>query len=129
MNSRAMLALAARYTEILDAHEAIPVRAELDRPFSLPADRSVLLNHARWQLDMVRQVVHRLGGESTATRLLGSAQGLLMATGLLTVGDTWRDNAGWLDSASVRAFDSAMEELAQSRSEYLTGSRVSKLCD
>jgi hypothetical protein len=123
MNSRAMLALADQYTALLDASGAIPVRADLDHSFDLPVDRVILLNHVRWQLDMVRQVVHRLGGESTATRLLGSAQGLLLAAGLLTVGDMWRDNAGWLDSASVRAFDTAMEELDQNRCGHLLGSR------
>ena len=113
MNSRAMLALAERYITLLDANDAIPRRADVDRSFELPKDRAILLNHARWQLDMVRRVVHRLGGESTATRLLGSAQGLLVATGLLTIGRTWRDNAEWLDGASVRAFNTAMEEVAE----------------
>ena len=69
--------------------------------------------HAGWQLEMVRRVLHRLGGQATAIRLLVSsgAQGTLLARGLLTVGDVWRDNASWLDGTSVRAFDAAMAEM------------------
>ena len=70
-----------------------------------------MLNHARWQLEIVRQVVHRLGGESTAIRILGSAQGLLIASGLMTVGEVWRNNEKWLDGASLRAFETTKAEL------------------
>jgi hypothetical protein len=75
-------------------------------------DRSAILSHARWQLEMARVVIERVGGEATATRLLGSAQGILLAAGLVTVGETWRENKKWLDSSSIRAFGSAMADLA-----------------
>ena len=70
-----------------------------------------MLNHARWQVEMVRLVAHRLGGESTALRLLGSAQGLLIASGLLTVREVWNANEKWLDGASLRAFETTKAEL------------------
>jgi len=113
MNSREMLAITDRYAALLESNGAVPRRVDVERNFRLPADRMVLLNHARWQLEMVRRVVHRLGGESTAIRLFGSAQGLMVAAGLLTVAETWRENAQWLDGASVRAFDTAIQELDQ----------------
>ena len=111
MNRRGMLALADRYAALLDANGAVLQRADVDHRFTFPADHVILLNHARWQVEMVRRVAHRLGGEPTAIRLLGSAQGLLIAMGLLTVGETWRDNTGWLEGTSIRAFDVAVAEL------------------
>ena len=111
MKRRAMLALADEYAALLDANGAVVSRANLYQRFALATDRRVMLNHARWQVEMVRQVAHRLGGESTAIRLLGSAQGLLMALGLVTLGDVWTENEKWLDGASVRAFETAMAEL------------------
>lgn len=115
MNHHAMLAVAACYARLLENEGAIAQRADLARRFGLDRDdhveRPTLLNHARWQLEMVGRVLHRLGGEATAIRLLGSAQGILLASGLLTVGDVWRDNATWLDGTSVRAFDAAMAEM------------------
>ena len=113
MNSIAMLAAVDRYAALLDGSGAMPIRADVNQEFAMPRDRLLLLNHARWQLEMVRRVLDRLGGESTAVRLLGSAQGILVATGLLTIGDTWRDNAEWLSGSSIRAFDSAMHEIDQ----------------
>ena len=113
VNSIAMLAAVDRYAALLDASGAVPVRADVNQEFAMPRDRLLLLNHARWRLEMVRRVLNRLGGESTAVRVLGSAQGILVATGLLTVGETWRDNAEWLSGASVRAFDSAMYQIDQ----------------
>jgi hypothetical protein len=113
MNRRAMLSVANRYALLLEAHGAVVRRADLDRNFSTAADRMVLLNHARWQLEMVDRLIDRVGGLATAIRLLGSAQGILIALGLITVGDTSRDNREWLDGASIRAFDSAVEELAR----------------
>ena len=117
MNRRGMLALADRYAALLDANGAILQRADIDHRFTLPADHVVLLNQARWQVEMVRRVAHRLGGEPTAIRLLGSAQGLLIAMGFLTVGETWRDNTGWLEGTSVRAFDAAITELTSAATE------------
>ena len=61
---------------------------------------------------MVRRVIDRVGGETVAVRLLGSAQGLLIATGLVSVGEVWEENKSWLSRTSVRAFDVAMTELA-----------------
>jgi hypothetical protein len=57
--------------------------------------------------------MNQIGGEATAVRLLGSAQGLLVATGLLTVGTVWQDNRTWLKPESSRAFDAAMDELSE----------------
>jgi hypothetical protein len=106
-----MLALARRYAAMLDSNGAVLGRAELDRHLDGGADRLALLGHARWQVEMVSRVIDRIGGESTAVRLLGSAQGIMMATGLVTIRDVWKDNTDWLDPASVRAFDSAVDEL------------------
>jgi hypothetical protein len=106
-----MLTLADNYAHLLDANGAVISRAPLDQRLALPADRLIILNHARWQVEMVRQVAHRLGGESTAIRVLGSAQGLLMASGLVTVGEVWNANEKWLDGASIRAFETTKAEL------------------
>jgi hypothetical protein len=42
---------------------------------------------------------------------MGSAQGLLVATGIIAVGDVWQDNKTWLNPASSGAFEVAMDEL------------------
>jgi hypothetical protein len=111
MNRLAIVALANRYASLLDGVGAVAQRADLERRFDRGEDRSTLLNHARWQVEMVTRVIDLVGGEPTAIRLLGSAQGLLIATGLLTVGEVWLNNQEWLDGASNRAFDSAVEEM------------------
>ena len=107
-----MLALADRYAAILEAYGAVVRRANINHRFDLPADRDLALSHARWQIAMVHRVLDRVGGEATAIRLLGSAQGLLVATGLLTVAEVWHDNTGWLGRESIRAFDTAMDDLS-----------------
>jgi hypothetical protein len=112
MKRRAMLTLADEYAALLDAHGAVALRADLDHSFTRSTDRLMMLNHARWQVEMVRRVAHRLGGESTAIRLLGSVQGFLMALGLLTVREVWRHNEQWLDGASIRAFEAARSDFA-----------------
>jgi hypothetical protein len=112
MKHRAMLVLANRYASLLERHGADVRRANIDHHFDIIADRDLLLSHARWQLAMVARVINRVGGEPTAMRLLGSAQGLLVAAGLLTVAQVWQDNTVWLDGASIRAFDAAKDELA-----------------
>ena len=106
-----MLALARKYARLLESNGAVLQRADLNRHFDPCTDLVVLLNHARWQVEMVCRVADRIGGEVTAIRLLGSAQGLLMAAGLITVGEVWQDNTGWLDGASVRAFDATADDL------------------
>jgi hypothetical protein len=116
VDRRTMLALADRYARLLENQGAIARRADVHRHLDVGADREMLFNHARWQLAMVHRVIRRVGGEPTAVRLLGSAQGLLVAMGLLTVEQTWRDNTEWLDGASVRAFDAAMDDLASASS-------------
>jgi hypothetical protein len=73
----------------------------------------MLLSHARWQIEMIRLVIDRVGGETTAIRLLGSAQGFMIALGLVTVAEIWGENKTWLDSTAIRAFDTALAELAQ----------------
>ena len=113
MNYVAMLALAERYVALLEANGAVIQRANLESHFNLPEDRLVLLSHARWQVEMVRRLIDSVGGETTAIRLLGSTQGLLIATGLVTVAEVWGENKSWLPRTSIRAFDSAMAELAQ----------------
>ena len=109
-----MLSTARKYAALLEANGAVLQRADLNRHFDFNADRLVLLSHARWQVEMVSRVIDRIGGEITAVRLLGSAQGVLMTTGLITIGEVWRDNTGWLDPSSVRAFDSIVEEIGAS---------------
>jgi hypothetical protein len=116
MKRREMLALADRYSSILETQGAVVQRADVSQYFDIDADREMLLNHARWQLAMVHFVIGRIGGEPTAMRLLGSAQGLLLSAGLLTISQTSQDNSGWLDGTSIRAFDAAMEELAAAKS-------------
>jgi hypothetical protein len=112
MNHRAMLELVERYAGLLESNGAAMRRADLERHFDAVEDRITLLSHARWQIEMVRMVIDRIGGESTAIRLLGSTQGLLMALGFITVAEVWEENKSWLDATSVRAFDAAMSELA-----------------
>jgi hypothetical protein len=111
MNRRALVALADRYALLLESNGAVLRRADLDPCFDAAADRLTLLCHARWQVEMIRRIIGRVGGESTAIRLLGSAQGLLVATGLTSIGETWQDNETWLDATSIRAFDSASAEV------------------
>jgi len=106
-----MLTLADEYAALLDANGAVVMRADVNQRFELPTNRLLILNHARWQVEMVRQVTHRLGGESTAIRLFGSVQGLLIASGLLTVGEAWRANEKWLDGASLRVFEMVKAEM------------------
>jgi type VI protein secretion system component VasF len=46
----------------LDRHRAERDTARsLRSAFCITADRLIMLNHARWQLEIVRHVVHRLG--------------------------------------------------------------------
>ena len=111
MNRRAMLTLADEYAALLDVNGAVILRADLDTRFTLPTDRLIILNHARWQIEIARRVVHRLGGEGTVMRLLGSVQGLLIAVGLVTVRDVWQENEKWLDRTSVRAFETTKAEI------------------
>ena len=115
MNVRAMLAVADRYASLLDEHGAIVRAATPNQSLELPFDRQAALNHARWQVEMARTVVNRLGGVPTAIRLIGTAQGLLVASGVLTVEEMWRDNEELLDSASIRAFYTAKDELERGR--------------
>jgi hypothetical protein len=110
-----MLTLAEEYAALLDANGAVILRAPLDQHFALPTDRLTMLNHARWQVEMVRLVAHRLGGEITAIRLLGSAQGVLMALGFKTVREVWNANEKWLDGASIRAFETTNTELDEQK--------------
>ena len=112
MDRRAMLLLAGRYASILEAHGAGVRRADINHRFDTDPDRAMLLSHARWQIAMVHRVIDRIGGEPTAIRLLGSVQGLLLANGLVTVAEVWHDNKRWLDGASIRAFDTAMDDLS-----------------
>jgi hypothetical protein len=114
MNSRGLLSLADRYVGLLENNGAILRRADLHQHFALPADRSVLLNHARWQVEIARRVLHRLGGETTAIRMIGAAQGVLISTGLLTIAETLHDNEEWLSGSSVRALESTILELDES---------------
>src|SRR5690349_24659594 len=111
---RAILAIADKYTALLEAHGAASVCAALDH--RLEADRLALLNHARWQMEMVRKLSYRMGGHVSAIRLLGAVQGILIATGLMTVGESWSDNGRWMDKASLLAFESALEELRAEKS-------------
>jgi hypothetical protein len=114
MNSRGLLSLADRYVGLLESNGALLRRADLHQYFALPADRPVLLNHARWQVEIARRVLYRLGGDTTAIRMIGAAQGVLISTGLLTISETLRDNEQWLSGSSVRAFESANSELDES---------------
>src|SRR5436305_10568590 len=121
MDRRAMLALAQKYAWVLDSQGAVVRRADLDRLIECAHDRTLLLNHARWHIEMVNRVIDCVGGGATAIRLLGSAQGILIATGLISVGQTARDNREWLDSASNRAFDVAFEQLSSATSVNCPG--------
>ena len=114
MNSRGLLSLADRYVGLLESNGALLRRADLHQHFALPADRSVMLNHARWQIETARRALYRLGGDTTAIRMIGAAQGVLISTGLLTIAETARDNEKWLSGSSVRALESATSELDDS---------------
>ena len=107
-----MLEVAMSYIRLLEENGAKQQCADPNLRFDIRSDRTALLNHTYWQLRMVCYLIHRIGGESSAIRLFGAAQGLLIATGLITVGESWNDNKKWLDRASLLAFDSAQEELA-----------------
>jgi hypothetical protein len=111
MDHRAMLALADRYVVLLEANGALTKKADLERCFDASADRMILLCHARFQLELARRVIDRVGGQATAIRLLGCAQGLLIAAGLVTIGDVWRENRTWLDGVSTLALNAVMAEL------------------
>src|SRR3954451_8628325 len=100
MDRRAMLAVAQRYAYVLDAAGAVVRRADPDHLHECTHHRTALLSHARWQIEMVSRAIDCVGGAPTAMRLLGSAQGIMMAAGLLSVGQTAQDNREWLDSAS-----------------------------
>ena len=105
MDVKSLIVLASKYTGVLKSNGAVARRAEIDRCFEPATDRHLLLNHAMWQLMMVRHATDCVGGTSTALQLLGSAQGILLATGLITVNEIWSENRKWLDTASARAFD------------------------
>jgi len=106
-------AMAEGYDELLQRHGAVAVCADPARKFTgcSSEDRRELLNHARWQMEMTRRVLPKLGGEAAALRLLGAAQGVLVSLGVLTVGEAWLDNGAWMDPTSVAAFEQARAEL------------------
>ena len=113
MKARALLAVADEYARLLEAHGVVVERADLNAPLNLIENRDALLNHARWQLEMVPHAVNRIGGQPVAIRLFAAAQALMVSSGLLTIAQTWSDNEAWLDGTSLRAFDAAMEEVAK----------------
>jgi hypothetical protein len=117
MNTRSLLKLADEYASLLEDDGAVVCSANLDRRLSLPEDRSELLNHARWQIEVARRVAHLLGGDTTAVRMLGAAQGILVSTGLLTIRDVWEHNDRWLSASSIRAFETALSDIQSAPAE------------
>lgn len=45
---------------------------------------------------------------------------MLIAVGLLTIEQTWRDNEDWLSGSSVRAFESVVSELEELEREQMS---------